>query len=121
GFNVVRRKLGFPYWSISSWAKLKVKNAVNFIGAFESALAEEAKRNGCDGVICGHIHHAQMVRRGNIEYVNTGDWVESCTALAEHHDGSLELIRWSETAAEELPVESPVDARAAARRLVEAA
>ena len=79
-FNQIRRRLGFPYWSFSSWAKLKVKNAVNFIGAFETALADEAERHGCDGVICGHIHHAQMTRHANIEYVNTGDWVESCTA-----------------------------------------
>ncbi|HDZ72035.1 MAG TPA: UDP-2,3-diacylglucosamine diphosphatase [Aurantimonas coralicida] len=120
-FNRFRRRLGFPYWSISSWAKLKVKNAVNFIGAFESALAEEAKRNGCDGVICGHIHHAQIVRHGDIEYVNTGDWVESCTALAERHDGSLELIRWSETMPEEVPAPIPVEVRASPRRSVEAA
>lgn len=102
-FNVVRRRLGFPYWSISSWAKLKVKNAVNFIGAFETALAEEARRHDCEGVICGHIHHAQLTSHDGIEYVNTGDWVESCTAVAERHDGSLELIRWTETAREKLP------------------
>lgn len=95
-FNRARRRLGFPYWSLSSWAKLKVKNAVNFIGAFEVALAAEAERRNCVGVICGHIHHAQIARHGGIEYVNTGDWVESCTAVAERHDGSLELIRWSE-------------------------
>jgi len=120
-FNFVRRRLGFPYWSISSWAKLKVKNAVNFIGAFERALAEEAKRNGCDGVICGHIHHAQIARHQGIEYVNTGDWVESCTALAEHHDGSLELIRWSEPVPEEATARPPVDVRALPRRPAEAA
>ncbi|UIJ73495.1 UDP-2,3-diacylglucosamine diphosphatase [Aurantimonas sp. HBX-1] len=102
-FNVVRRRLGFPYWSISSWAKLKVKNAVNFIGAFETALAEEARRHDCQGVICGHIHHAQLTEHDGIEYVNTGDWVESCTAVAERHDGSLELIRWTETAREKQP------------------
>ncbi|MCW4114392.1 UDP-2,3-diacylglucosamine diphosphatase [Aurantimonas sp. MSK8Z-1] len=99
-FNRVRRRLGFSYWSFSSWAKLKVKNAVNFIGAFETALAEEAQRQGCDGVICGHIHHAVMNERSGIEYVNTGDWVESCTAVAERHDGSFELIRWAEVLAE---------------------
>ncbi|NDV85216.1 UDP-2,3-diacylglucosamine diphosphatase [Aurantimonas aggregata] len=102
-FNVVRRRLGFPYWSISSWAKLKVKNAVNFIGAFETALAEEARKHDCEGVICGHIHHAQLTTHDGIEYVNTGDWVESCTAVAERHDGSFELIRWTETARERLP------------------
>ncbi|WP_152048092.1 UDP-2,3-diacylglucosamine diphosphatase [Aureimonas psammosilenae] len=94
-FNRVRRALGFPYWSFSSWAKLKVKNAVSFIGAFETALAEEARRQNCDGVICGHIHHAEIATREGIQYVNTGDWVESCTAVAEGPDGSLELIRWT--------------------------
>ncbi|MEX6506487.1 UDP-2,3-diacylglucosamine diphosphatase [Jiella sp. M17.18] len=95
-FNTIRRRLGFPYWSFSAWAKLKVKNAVNFIGAFETALADEAEKQSCDGVICGHIHHAQLTRHAGVEYVNTGDWVESCTAIAERHDGSFELIRWSE-------------------------
>ena len=94
-FNAIRRRLGFPYWSLSAWAKLKVKNAVNFIGAFEDALAYEARRVGADGVICGHIHHASMRDMNGIAYVNTGDWVESCTAIAEHHDGSLEIIRWT--------------------------
>ena len=97
-FNFARRKLGFPYWSISAWAKMKVKNAVNFIGTFEKALADEAARHDCDGVICGHIHHAQMTTHSGIEYVNTGDWVESCTAIAERHDGSFELIRWTDLA-----------------------
>ena len=94
-FNFARRKLGFPYWSISAWAKMKVKNAVNFIGTFEKALAEEAARHHCDGIVCGHIHHAQLTTHSGIEYVNTGDWVESCTAIAERHDGSFELIRWT--------------------------
>ena len=100
-FNKVRRRLGFPYWSFSSWAKLKVKNAVNFIGAFEQALAAEAERHGCDGVICGHIHHAEMRELGGVEYVNTGDWVESCTAVAERYDGTLELVRWADLMREE--------------------
>ena len=95
-FNFARRKLGFPYWSISAWAKMKVKNAVNFIGTFEQALADEAAKRDCDGVICGHIHHAQLTTHSGIEYVNTGDWVESCTAIAERHDGSFELIRWTQ-------------------------
>jgi UDP-2,3-diacylglucosamine pyrophosphatase LpxH len=102
-FNNVRRRLGFPYWSLSSWAKLKVKNAVNFIGEFEKTLADEARRQGCVGVICGHIHHAQLATRDDIEYVNTGDWVESCTAVVERQDGTLELIRWAE-AGRRLPV-----------------
>ncbi|WP_321502488.1 UDP-2,3-diacylglucosamine diphosphatase [Breoghania sp.] len=94
--NMLRRKLGFPYWSLSAWAKLKVKNAVNFIGRFEETLAEEARRRGVDGVICGHIHHAADQDTNGIHYINTGDWVESCTAIAEHHDGTFELIRWAD-------------------------
>lgn len=104
-FNFIRRKLGFPYWSISSWAKLKVKNAVNFIGAFETALAAEAAKHGCSGIVCGHIHHAHIARHGDIEYVNTGDWVESCTAIAERHDGSFELISWRVEATSEAPAD----------------
>ncbi len=94
--NAVRRRLGFPYWSLSKWAKLKVKEAVNFIGEFEQALSGEAQRIGVDGVVCGHIHHAVIGVREGIEYINTGDWVESCTAVVENHDGRLELIDWTE-------------------------
>lgn len=93
--NIVRRKLGLTYWSLSAWAKLKVKNAVSFIGQFEQALAAEAKRRGADGVVCGHIHHAAMHDMHGVRYVNTGDWVESCTAVAETLDGTFELIRWT--------------------------
>ena len=93
-FNALRRSLGFTYWSLSQWAKLKVKNAVNFIGAFESALAGEARRRGVKGVICGHIHHAVVRRQGGFSYINCGDWIESCTAVIEHFDGSFELIKW---------------------------
>ena len=100
-FNKVRRKLGFTYWSLSAWAKLKVKNAVNFIGAFEVALVEAARRHKADGVVCGHIHHAAIRDIGGITYVNTGDFVESCTVVAEHHDGRLEILRWQMTAEEQ--------------------
>jgi UDP-2,3-diacylglucosamine pyrophosphatase LpxH len=94
--NIVRRRLGFAYWSLSAWAKLRVKNAVNFIGAFEEALAREARDNAVDGVICGHIHCAAMHADFGIAYHNCGDWVESCTALVENHDGHFEIIRWTE-------------------------
>ncbi len=94
--NILRRKLGLTYWSLSAWAKLRVKNAVNFISRFEELLAAEARRQEVDGVICGHIHHAAMHEDFGVSYVNTGDWVESCTVVVEHWDGSLELIRWSE-------------------------
>ena len=93
-FNALRQELGFTYWSLSQWAKLKVKNAVNFIGAFESALAGEARRRGVKGVICGHIHHAVVRRQGGFSYINCGDWIESCTAVIEHFDGNFELIKW---------------------------
>ncbi|WP_414473780.1 UDP-2,3-diacylglucosamine diphosphatase [Microvirga sp. M2] len=95
--NIARRKLGLTYWSLSAWAKLRVKNAVNFISRFEELLAAEARRQEVDGVICGHIHHAAMHENYGIAYVNTGDWVESCTVVVEHWDGTLELIRWSDT------------------------
>lgn len=94
GLAAIRRRLGMPYWSFSAWAKLQVKHAVNFIGEFQRVVAEEARRNKVDGVICGHIHHAVMEDIDGIHYVNTGDWVESCTAIAEHQDGTLEMISW---------------------------
>jgi UDP-2,3-diacylglucosamine pyrophosphatase LpxH len=100
-FNKARRAFGFPYWSLSQWAKLKVKNAVNFIGAFEATLAEAARRHHADGVVCGHIHHAVIRDIDGITYVNTGDFVESCTAVAEHHDGRLEILHWQRTEEEQ--------------------
>jgi UDP-2,3-diacylglucosamine pyrophosphatase LpxH len=93
--NLVRRKLGFTYWSLSAWAKQKVKNAVNFIGTFEETLTTEARRHDVDGVICGHIHSAAMRDFDGFTYINTGDWVESCTAVVEHEDGRMEVIRWA--------------------------
>ena len=94
--NMVRRRLGLDYWSLSSWAKLKVKSAVNHIGRFESALSGEARRRDVFGVICGHIHHAVIHDDFGVRYMNTGDWVESCTALVEHFDGRFEIIHWAD-------------------------
>lgn len=94
--NWVRRRLGLQYWSLSAWAKQRVKNAVSVIGRFEEALVHEAKETGVDGVICGHIHLADMHDRLGIQYINTGDWVESCTAVVENHSGEFELVRWTE-------------------------
>ena len=93
-FNAARRLLGYPYWSLSAWLKRQVKEAVKAIDRFEGALAHEARRRGFDGVVCGHIHHAEMREVQGVLYLNPGDWVESCTALVEHHDGRLELIDW---------------------------
>jgi len=93
-FNLVRRRLGYPYWSLSAWLKRQVKETVKAIDRFETALSDEARRRGLDGVVCGHIHHAEMREVNGLLYLNGGDWVESCTALVEHHDGRLELIDW---------------------------
>jgi UDP-2,3-diacylglucosamine pyrophosphatase LpxH len=95
-FNKVRRGLGLRYWSLSQWAKYKVKNAVNFIGDFEKTLAAEASRHGLDGVICGHIHHAAAHDKFGFTYINCGDWVESCTAVGETFDGRFEIINWAD-------------------------
>ncbi len=97
----MRRMLGLPYWSFSSWAKVRVKKAVNFIGSFQKILAEEAREHGATGVICGHIHHPTIETIEGIDYVNTGDWVENCTAVAENQDGSLELLTWANRVAEQ--------------------
>lgn len=95
-FNEVRRRLGYPYWSLSAWLKHKVKNAVEFVSHFEDAVVQEARRRGVDGVVCGHIHTAEIRQMGDILYCNDGDWVESCTALVERPDGGLEILRWTE-------------------------
>ena len=97
--TAVRRRLGLPYWSLSAWAKLKVKNAVSVISRFEEALSVEAARVGAEGVICGHIHHAADRQIEGARYLNTGDWVESCTAIVEHPCGEMEIIRWAERGA----------------------
>jgi len=90
--NMVRRKLGYPYWSLSAYLKHRVKNAVSYIGRFEEAVAEEARRRNVDGIVCGHIHHAELRTIDGVLYANDGDWVESCTALVEHGDGKLEIV-----------------------------
>lgn len=93
--NWIRRHLGFGYWSLSAYLKSRVKKAVSFIGAYEDAVAAEARRQGADGVICGHIHHAADRQLGDVHYLNCGDWVESCTAIVENMNGELEVLHWS--------------------------
>lgn len=100
--NTARRLSGLGYWSLSAWAKMKVKNAVNFIGDFEKTLALEAKRKNADGIICGHIHHATIKQIEGVLYINTGDFVESCSAVVEHEDGHFEIISWQMTALERM-------------------
>ncbi|MEW6203965.1 MAG: UDP-2,3-diacylglucosamine diphosphatase [Pseudomonadota bacterium] len=99
--NNIRIKLGYPYWSLSQFLKQQVKNAVNFILEFEHALIHEAKHRGYDGVVCGHIHKAEIKEVDGLLYCNDGDWVESLTALVEHPCGKLEIVHWPHR---ELPV-----------------
>lgn len=98
--NSARRMLGLGHWSLSAFLKLKVKSAVNYIGEFEDALSAEARRRDAEGLICGHIHHANARMIDGIHYLNCGDWVESCTAVAERFDGQFEIIRWKEQLAQ---------------------
>jgi UDP-2,3-diacylglucosamine pyrophosphatase LpxH len=90
----VRRRAGLPYWSLSAYLKHKVKNAIEYITKYESAVARSARERGFDGVVCGHIHNAEIKEVDGILYCNDGDWVESCTALTEDSSGRLEIVRW---------------------------
>jgi UDP-2,3-diacylglucosamine pyrophosphatase LpxH len=94
-FNAVRRRLRLGYWSLSKYLKYKVKKASDFLFQFEKNLAVYCKKRGYDGVICGHIHHAEIKEIDGIMYMNDGDWVESMTALVEHHSGAWEIITWT--------------------------
>ena len=95
-FNWIRRRMGFGYFSLSQFLKYKVKKAVDFVFKFEENLANYCKKRGFDGVICGHIHHAEIKEINGVAYMNDGDWVESCTALVEHWDGRWEIITWTQ-------------------------
>jgi UDP-2,3-diacylglucosamine pyrophosphatase LpxH len=94
-FNWIRHKFGFGYWSLSQYLKYRVKKAVDFMFKFEENLANYCKKRGFDGVICGHIHHAEIKEINGVTYMNDGDWVESCTALVEHWDGRWEIVTWT--------------------------
>ncbi len=93
-FNHARATVGLPYWSLAKFLKHRVKNAVSYITNFEDALAHEARRRGFAGVVCGHIHKAEVRDVGGILYCNDGDWVESLTALVETEAGELKIIDW---------------------------
>ena len=94
-FNWIRHRLGFGYWSLSRYLKYRVKKAVDFVFQFEVNLATYCRKKGYDGVICGHIHHAEIKEINGVTYMNDGDWVESMTALVEHHDGRWEIVTWT--------------------------
>lgn len=94
-FNWIRHRLGFGYWSLSKYLKHRVKKAVDFMFKYEKTIAAYAKKRGFDGVIAGHIHNAEIKTIDDVIYMNDGDWVESCTALVEHHDGKWEILVWT--------------------------
>ncbi|SDG51816.1 UDP-2,3-diacylglucosamine diphosphatase [Roseospirillum parvum] len=113
--NSVRRSLGLSYWSLSKYLKHKVKNAVQFIDDYENTLAAEARKREVDGIVCGHIHHAEKRIIGDVLYCNSGDWVESCTAIVEHWDGTMEVLDWTRVESIDDPQYAPVGAPKAAR------
>jgi UDP-2,3-diacylglucosamine pyrophosphatase LpxH len=92
--NFVRRRFGLGYWSLSAYAKKRVKDAVNFIGEFEKAVVRYAEKFCVDAVLCGHIHSVSIREIAGVTYYNCGDWVESCTAMVEQHDGTIELVSY---------------------------
>ena len=94
-YNQLRKWWGLPYWSLSAYLKQKTKRAVQHVACFEKAVAREARKYEVDGVVCGHIHQAEIREIDGVVYCNDGDWVESCTALVEHIDGRLEIIHWT--------------------------
>lgn len=92
----LRRLLGIAgYWSLAGYAKRRVKTALQFIFDFEDSVIHHVRERGLDGVICGHIHWAALKEVDGLVYANCGDWVDSCTAIVEHHDGRLEMVEWS--------------------------
>lgn len=94
-FRAVRRVFGIrSHFSLAAFIKFKVKNAIQFISDYEQSIVNTLSDEGLDGVICGHIHHAEIKNLDGFLYINTGDFVESCTGIVEHYDGRLELIRW---------------------------
>jgi UDP-2,3-diacylglucosamine pyrophosphatase LpxH len=94
-YNAWRKWRGKEYWSLSKAIKARVKEAVNHISNFEDHIAELARQRGCVGVMCGHIHTAADKMIGDVHYLNSGDWVESLTAIVEHLDGRFELIEYA--------------------------
>ncbi len=103
--SLARRSLRIPgYWSLAGYAKRRVKRAIDFIFDFENAVIRTVRERGLDGVVCGHIHSAALREMDGVCYVNCGDWVDSCTAIVEHLDGTLELIEWRQAAAQVVPL-----------------
>ena len=102
--SLARRKLGVAgHWSLADYAKRNVLRAVSFISNFEESVVRGVRERGLDGVICGHIHTPAIKRIDGLTYINCGDWVDSCTAVVEHHDGCMQLVRWAHPATSALP------------------
>jgi UDP-2,3-diacylglucosamine pyrophosphatase LpxH len=110
--DAARRSLRLPSWSLSRWAKHKVKDALNYVQGFEEALAAEATRRQAQGVICGHVHQASIRDFPAARYINCGDWVESCSAAVEHFDGRLEIVSWKLDACRDLSEANITEAHA---------
>jgi len=107
-YNAWRAWRGLEYWSLSKAIKARVKSAVNHVSNFETHIAELAQARDCLGVMCGHIHTAADKKMGDIHYLNSGDWVESLTAIVEHHDGRYEIVHYADFLREHpLPSEEP--------------
>lgn len=109
-FNLMRSRLGYGYWSLSAWIKQRVKRAVSFISEFEEAIVHQCRKEGYDGVVCGHIHHAEIRDLGGTVYMNCGDWVESCTALVEDERGAFRILDWGQEAARADVITLPLEA-----------
>ena len=105
--NQARRRFGFGYFSLSAWVKYRVKQAVNFIGQFEDSVAYHCHQRSFEGVVCGHIHHAEIRDINGIDYMNCGDWVESCTAIVEDQDGQCSIVRWVEAPTTDIVISLP--------------
>ncbi|HET6472094.1 MAG TPA: UDP-2,3-diacylglucosamine diphosphatase [Pseudomonadales bacterium] len=108
--NRWRARLGYGFWSLSAWVKYRVKRAVSYVSGFEQAVSHHCRQRGYEGVVCGHIHHAEITDYGDIRYMNCGDWVESCTALVEDESGRFHLIHWADEMAAQANAATPLAA-----------
>ena len=112
--NQLRHRFGYGYWSLATYLKSRIGNAMQYVRSFEQAAAHAARKRGLDGIVCGHIHRPEIGDRDGILYCNSGDWVDSCSALIERRDGQLELWRWADMARAELARQSLRDLEHAA-------
>lgn len=112
--NRLRRQFDLPHWSLAAFMKHKAKTALQYIGSFEEAVAQSARKRGVDSVVCGHIHHAEIRDIQGVTYCNDGDWVESCSSLVEDMNGTLRLIDWPQLRSQLLAAQAPIAVEKAA-------